>query len=88
MKNIGPLTREELKNIEKYFVGWIDDEFLYETCEFDKHNKKYSVKNPSSYSLYMAFYPSRLKISNNFSKKQLDRSIPSFSSIKGEVSVL
>ena len=88
MKNIGPLTREELKNIEKYFVGSIDDEFLYETCEFDKHNKKYSVKNPSSYSLYMAFYPSRLKISNNFSKKQLDRSIPSFSSIKGEVSVL
>lgn len=72
---VGPLTKEEMKHMEKYFVGSTDDDFLFEACDFDKNTKKYSTKDKSDSCINMAYYPSRLKISNIFTKKQFDRNL-------------
>lgn len=76
LKGLGSMTREELKKIENYFLGFVDDQILLENCEFDKVTKKYLPKEKNTPPICMAFYPSRLKISNTYSKKQFDRSLP------------
>ena len=67
------MTRDEIEILQKHFIATISDDFLFENCDFNKTNKTYSIKEDLKMPFTLSFYPSRLKISNVFTKRQLDR---------------